>query len=207
MDLWWREPIEPWGEAHQYSVENVGAGSGNASSGGGALGPKAPIAEERRHRPREPVGVGNGFGCAGYRQFGCHARAIADMRPMKYRAVEPGRLERIVTAFGNKGSTDEGYPGETVEQPELTHRVSEVDICLIGDRLAAAASGDTQSALGQHHVNSVAARRMTRNDYRQEAGVARCDVTMDARGNVFLAGVRAGRNPKRALLDPTGQLL
>ena len=126
---------------------------------------------------------------------------------MKYRAVEPGRLERIVTAFGNKGSTDEGYPGETVEQPELTHRVGEVDICLIGDRLAAAASGDTQSALGQHHVNSVAARRMTRNDYRQEAGVARCDVTMDARGNVFLAGVRAGREPDWPRIDLTIQLL
>ena len=36
--------------------------------------------------------------------------------------------------------------------------------------------------------------------------MARCNLVMDAGGNLLLAGMRAGREPARSLLDPTGQL-
>src|SRR6516162_4816246 len=47
---------------------------------------------------------------------------------------------------------------------------------------------------------------MTRNDYRQEAGMGRCDLVVDARSNLFLAGVRAGREPDWPRLGLTIQL-
>ena len=127
---------------HQHGVEDVRAGGGSALSGGGALGPKAPITEEHRHRASEPVGVGHCFGCTGSRQLGRHARAVARIRPVQHRAVEPGRLERIVTALGDERSTDKSNPSEPVKQPELAHRIGKIDIRLIGDRLTSAASYD-----------------------------------------------------------------
>jgi len=99
------------------------------------------IGEERRHRRRQLAGVGYGFGCASGIQLRRHSGAITDIRPVQDGAVEPGRLERIVAALGNERTADKGDPSDSIEEPEFTHRIGEIDVGPPGYRLAVSASG------------------------------------------------------------------
>src|ERR1700720_4768689 len=124
---------------------------------------------------------------------------------MQHGAAEPGRLERVVPTLGGQRTADEGDPGEAVEQPELAHRIREIDLRVASDRTAASAPGDPQPLLRQHCADRVAARRMAGSDDRQQAGIVRGDLAMYSRGDLLLAGVRAGSQPHWTRTDRAAQ--
>ena len=68
------------------------------------------------------------------------------------------------------------------------------------------APGDAQPLLCQHDADCVAARRMTGNDDRQQAGMVRGEIAMYPRGDLLLAGMRAGSQPQRTRTDLVAQV-
>ena len=201
-----RERVEPRGEPLQDRIENAETSRRHAGSGGSALGSQPLIGEQRRYRLRERGSAAHGFGGARGCQRSRHCGAIAHIRAVQHGAAEPGRLERVVPAFGGQRAADEGDPGEAVEQPELAHGVREIDLRVASDRIAMSASGDAQPLLCQHGADCVAARRMTGNDDRQQAGMVRGEIAMYPRGDLLLAGMRAGSQPQRTRTDLVAQV-
>ena len=200
-----RELVEPGREPLQDRIENTETGRRNAGSGGSALGSQPLIVEQRRYRLRERRSAAHGFGGARRCQRSRHRGAIAHIRAMQHGAAESGRLERVVPALGDQRAADEGDPGEAVEQPELAHCVREIDLRVASDRIAASAPGDAQPLLRQHGADCVAARRVAGSDDRQQAGMSRGKLAMYSRGDLLLAGVRAGSEPHWTRTDRVTQ--
>jgi len=72
--------------------------------------------------------------------------------------------------------------------------------------LAAGAPGNAQPRRREHGADIVAARRMTGNDDRQQAGMISRESAMNAGGDFLLAGMCAGGEPNRARSNPAPQL-
>src|SRR5206468_3278086 len=107
--------------------------------------------------------------------------------------------------LGNQRTADEGNPGKAVEQPELAHRVREINLRVASDRVASSASGDAQPLLCQHCADCVAPGRVAGNYDRQQIGMVRGEVTMYLRGNLLLRGMRADGEPQRTRTDRVAQ--
>ena len=133
------------------------------------------IGEQRRYRLRERGSAAHGFGGALGCQRSRHCGAVAHIRAVQHGAAEPGRLERVVTAFGGptlhgQRAADEGNPSERENSPS-SPIVRKIDLRVASDRIAMSASRDTQPLLLQH------ARRLRRrapgggSDDRQQAGI------------------------------------
>src|SRR5437763_11957456 len=116
---------------------------------------------------------------------------------MQHGAAEPRRLEWVVPALGDQRTADKGDPGKAVEQPELAHRVREIDLRAASDRIAASAPGDAQPLLRQHCPDGAASRRVAGNDDRQQTGIVRGEVAMYLRGNLLVARLSASGGPQR----------
>ena len=135
-----------------------------------------------------------------------HAGAVAHIRPVQHGAVEPRRLERIVAAFGRQRAADKDNVGETVKEAELAHRVGEIDIGFVVDRLATGAPRNSQPCGGEHRGDIVAARGMAGNDDRQQIAIFGRNQMMNAGGDLLLPGMRTGGEPKGTRSDRSAQL-
>ena len=68
-------------------------------------------------------------------------------------------------------------------------------------------AGGAQAVGSQHRLDSVAARRMTRRNNRQETWMIGNKLAMNASDDFLLAGMRTGGKPKRAWPNLMTQLL
>jgi hypothetical protein len=109
-------------------------------------------------------------------------------------------------ALADQRSADERDPAQPEKQAELAERIGDIDIRIVGDRLAGRAPRDPQPIRSQHLCDHRAAHRMARRDYRQKPMVGLNDVAMRRGGDRLFAGVGAGGKPQGPGADLPPQL-
>lgn len=116
---------------------------------------------------------------------------------MQNRGIELGRFDRILSAVWNERAAHEHHRRDAIEQPELAHRVGNINIRIRRRQIAARTQLHLQTGDGGQLRNGRPALGMTGHDDRQKRGNIPGQTPMRIDDDLFLAGMGRGRDENR----------